>query len=314
MAKLQQPEDISEAILVTHRGCLDGSGCSVMFLAAGGKKENIRYVAAGQVERFIKDERVLGQDKFLIFADVGLNLPKYADLLERRGRCVILDHHKTSLHLVGRDWCNIEMDACGTELLRRYLVDGRLMKEQMSDAYRKFSAIVDDHDRWFRNDPRSSDLAQLMLFYGQERFVEKFKRPELRFIDEGFWTIEENSLLPILTEQRNESIKYALKRVQKKEVSLPQYFSLPVKVAYLISSNKNVSLLLDEVLVHNTDCQIAAQVDFDRNMVSLRSRGDFDVAEFAAIFGGGGHRAAAGHSLQKWVSSDILDDIHKAGE
>ncbi len=308
---LPVPEKIEDTILVTHQNCMDGSGCAVMFLAAGGKKENIKYVAAGQVERFVKNDPVFKTDKFIIFADVGLNVPEYADVLERRGSCVILDHHKTSNHLSRRHWCTIEMDACGTELLRRYLVNAKLMKEiQPSDAYRKFAAIIDDHDRWIRNDSRSSDLAMIMTFVGQDKFIDLFRRPELRFIDEQFWTPFELQSLQILTRKRRENIDKALKRVKKREVNLPAYFTYPVKIAYVITSEPNVSLLLDEVLAANTDCMISVCVDFDRGAVSLRSKGDFDVADFAAIFGGGGHRAASGHPFPKGLVDDIVDGLH----
>ena len=40
------------------------------------------------------------------------------------------------------------------------------------------------------------------------------------------------------------------------------------------------------------------QIDGDEWKVSLRSKGDFDVARIAVLFGGGGHKNAAGYIIK----------------
>src|SRR6185369_5731296 len=116
--------------------------------------------------------------------------------------------------------------------------------------------------------------------------------------------------LSVLLSARKESIDRTLKRVKKRELTIPTYFSYPVRVAYFVTAEPNISLLLEEVLVANPDCMIACCVDPDRNTVSLRSKGDFDVASFASIYGGGGHRNASGHAIPRDLFDNMVDEIH----
>jgi oligoribonuclease NrnB/cAMP/cGMP phosphodiesterase (DHH superfamily) len=315
MYQMLRPTDIKETILVTHRNCMDGAGCAIMFLQAGGKRENIRYVAAGQVERFMKNDPVFKTDKFLIFADLGLNQKtafdtKHAEEMEKRGNCVILDHHESSLYLETRPWCRIDMNACGTELLRRYLVFYGFMKENTPDAFMKLSNLIDDFDRGFFRDSRALAMADLFTFVGQQRFIDRFKSPWARFIDENFWGPDELEILDIIRDRRLEATEFAVKRVVKRELLVPEYFSFPLKGAFLVSSEPYINHILMRILDENTDCQFAAQINFDKGSVSLRSRGDINVREIAQLFGGAGHRAASGHPIPKDTVSEILEFMY----
>lgn len=297
------PKDLSEAALVTHMGCMDGSGCMIMFLRAGGKKENVRLVAAGMLEKFIKrDLDDLGA-KFVIFADIGLSGEhgeKYADLLEKRGDCVLLDHHITSLHLKDRKWCDVRQDICGTEMLRQYL-------KLEDESSRALAAMIQDHDLWRREDPRSVDLAAFTVFVGQDIFVERFVD---RDITKGLFTPLEVDMMKIMTRRRDQFIDAAIRKVEIRRVA---WGDGPVRetarVGYIISPEMNVSLLLDRLLEKHPDLDVACQINFEKGSVSLRSRG-YDVSEFAKYFGGGGHKGASGHRISDQIMKGILEDIH----
>ena len=60
---------------------------------------------------------------------------------------------------------------------------------------------------------------------------------------------------------------------------------------------------LAERALHGVPCGLVYRVSGQGVDVSLYSIGDFDVAELAKKFGGGGHRNAAGFnvSLQEWM-------------
>lgn len=299
------PEGIKESVLITHQGCMDGSGCAILFLAAGGRRENIRYVAAGMVERFIKDEQALfDSDKFVIFADVGVSNPDYADRLEKRGNVHLLDHHKTSAFLKGRPWCHIDCEnggtACGTELLRRYLG-----LERTSD--KRLAAVIDDHDRWKLKIPESTDLATFSVFVGQEEFIDRFAG---RDVSNGLLTVTEKELLKILVKRRDESIKSAIRKAIVKDVAYVAGAQIrTVKVGYILSSEPNVSLLLDQLLEQRNEIDVACQIHLGKESVSLRSK-RYDVSEMAKYFGGGGHAGAAGHRLPPNFVKDLVDEVH----
>lgn len=316
MDQMLRPSDMKDTILCTHRNCLDGAGSAIMFLRAGGRRENIRYVAAGQVERFVKTDPIYKTDKFIIFADLGLNQKtafdtKYADDLEKRGNCVMIDHHESSLYLENRTWCKIDMNACGTELLRRYLVAHGFLKEQYpSDPLFRLANIIDDFDRYQLKDQRSLLMADLFTFIGQQKFVDKFLNPWTRFVDEHFWSEGELYMLDVIQAKRLEVTEHLMKKVEKKDLLVPEYFSYPLKMAVVVSSEPYISHILDRILQENPDCQFAAQISFDRGSVSLRSRGDVNVREISQLFGGGGHRAAGGHPIPKGTISDVIDLIY----
>lgn len=319
--RLPKPDYFEDTILVTHRGCLDGSGCAIMFLAAGGLEENIHYIAAGSVERFIKKNNLFKSDKFIIFADVGLNDASYCEKLEKRGDLVFIDHHKTSQCVENKPWAYIDMEGCGTTLLRNYLLNldidverdtscfGRVLNGQ---SYIDFSNMIDDHDRWLLRIPEAFDLADLMSFMGQDEFVKRFKNPWERsqspksgkkFINEF-----EAELLKLYQMRRDDLIDEVIKKAIIRNITLPD--SSSVTVAYVVSSLQNTSMMLDKLLKTNNEVSVAAQVNIDRGMVSLRSRNGYDVSKMASYFGGGGHAAASGHRINKDILDSIIEEVH----
>ena len=321
---LPRPEKLEDAILVTHKGCMDGAGCAIMFCGAGGKRENVKFVAAGMVEKFIKSDPIFQSDKFLIFADIGVNdtpeTRKYADVLEKRGNLVLLDHHNTSLHMVGREWAVIEEknERCGTRMLRDYLIEQFPWHNQIqAGSWRRFAELLDDHDRWLRQQPMSEDMATFMSFVGQESFITRFADPKQRACDNiakgrmshGFFTEFEDDLLGILKKRRDEAIEDALKKSFVRQVKLPD--GGEVTMAVVITMEPNISLLLQRLLEKCPEAQVAASVSLEKGAVSLRSRGGVpDCSHMASLFGGGGHKGAAGHKIPQDIVDVIMEHIY----
>lgn len=286
---------------------MDGSGCAIMFVRAGGKRENVFYVAAGMTDRFMKkDFEGFAGSKFVIFADIGLQPDsRYTDELEKRGNVVLLDHHKTAQHLSGRHWCDIRMDACGTELTRQYLG----LEDESSKA---LATLIQDHDLWLRKDPESERLASFTVFAGQDVFVDRFLDRDVR---ERVFTKSEDEMMKIVEHRRDGIIDQLLKKVQIRTVQWenPGDYGMTTKVArvgYIVSAEMNVSLMLDRMCQMYPDIDIACQLNVERASVSLRSRNGYDVSKFAAAFGGGGHAAASGHRLPDSIIKDIIERVH----
>lgn len=317
---LPKPDNLEDAVLITHKGCMDGSGCAIMFMGAGGKRENIKYVAAGMVEKFVKSDPVFKSNKFLIFADIGLNTPKYADTLEKRGNLVLLDHHNTSLHLMGRYWAEIEEknERCGTRMLRDYLIDIVPAPNPIkSSSWRMFANLLDDHDRWIRQIPGSEDMATIMSFLGQQDFITRFTDPKTRRCDNiskrraqsGFLTEFEEDLLGILARRRDEAIEDVLKKVTVRQVKLPD--GSMVSMGIVVTMEPNISLLLQRLLEQYPQVQVATSISLEKGAVSLRSRGgEPDCSRIAALFEGGGHKGAAGHRIPQDTLETILEHIY----
>lgn len=74
--------------------------------------------------------------------------------------------------------------------------------------------------------------------------------------------------------------------------------------------------LIDTVrLAREADVAVLAKVHSDgRVKVSMRSRGDTDVGSLAAAMGGGGHRLAAGFTVEKKADEVIADVVGAVGD
>jgi oligoribonuclease NrnB/cAMP/cGMP phosphodiesterase (DHH superfamily) len=307
--KLHHLLDFSEAVLVTHRGCSDGSGCALMFLAAGGRRENILYAIPNRVEQFVQENRLLELKNFIIFADLtfGDCIKQVVDDLEKRGNCVIIDHHKSSIWLQDRTWCHINMDHCGTELMRQYFeLDGA--------HFRRYASMVDDVDRWVEGrDSSSDDLATYHSFVGQEDYITRFTKTNLwqrAHSCHGFMLPGEHEIVSILNRRREEAIASALDRVIIKTIDVDGAL---VQIGYSLAHTGNPSLLLHRVLEKYKDqIQVAASFNIDQGTVSLRSLPGFDCAAMAQFFcpTGGGHPCAAGHDIPPGVIDDFVSSVH----
>jgi len=303
--------------LVTHVNCMDGAACAILFLKFGGLPEDIYYVGAGSLKKFMDENPVMKSDKFIIFADVGLTSEEEADVLEERGKCVLLDHHLTSAHMKDRYWAYIDCEGnggtgCGCMLLYHYLgVMSPLGLGGLADIIPemiRFVTVVDDNDRWLQKDPRSMDMACWMTFVGQKRFVQDFMdMGRWEESNPSIWDFWEGDVLEIIKGQKKRNIERLLQNVVKHSIQLVDYV---VNIGYVVSSEQNVSQLLMDVLDRYPDVDVAAQISVDKGSVSLRSRGNVDVAKIAKMFGGGGHRAASGHPLPKNLEKIIIEAVH----
>lgn len=323
MLKVKSLENV---VLVTHKGCLDGAGCVILFLNAGGKIENVKFVAAGMLERFVKSDASFESNSIMIFTDVGVNLPKYADIIEKRGNVVLLDHHVTSAHMKNREWCVIDNDKngmdtrCGCVMFLEYLrsCGGKIEQDLSSKVFDSITATIDDLDRWLCKDPLAEDLATLMAFLGQKEFIDRFWNVKERWADTGwgcfratFFGRDELWLVDILKKRRDEAITTAIKKSVVRNVTYldSKGNEQTVPVAYVITSEPNVSLLLDRLGEAKPDALVCAQVNVDKRVVSLRSQ-KIDVAEMAKYFRGGGHKNAAGHPLPADFVDVIIEEVH----
>lgn len=264
------------------------------------------------VEKFVKSDPAFASDKFLIFADIGLNTPKYADTLEKRGNLVLLDHHATSHHLIGRPWAEIDEKnvRCGSKMLCDYL-DQYFANDHRRDYVRYLTNVINDFDLWQKKIPLADQLATLMTFLGQTRFVEKFSFDMIRPLNDEVFLIDfEADLVEILESRRDEAIDELVGKATVREITLPD--QTRVTVGFVITDDPNISLLLNRMLERKSEIQVAASVSIAKGAVSLRSRnGEPDVSRIAGIFNGGGHKAAAGHRLPQDINELILEHIYE---
>lgn len=303
---------IKRAHLFTHAGCMDGSAAAILFKKIGGRIENIHYVNAGRVEHALEDfQHVRDYNVPMFLVDICPQDKKWVEYLEYRPNVWVFDHHSTAEPFAGKMHFHIAVGntACGSEFFRQWLVkDG--FTELNSEAYRRFCGIIDDHDRWLKNIPFSTQLPVLFAFTGQKFFVAKFSNVEERFKEEKdhYWDTNELWLYNMLLEQQDRLFKNVLTKFQvlKRNIDGQDY-----TMGYIINSEVNNSELLNQYLLQHPEVDAACQINFDLQKVSFRSRKNgFDVAKLAKAHGGGGHVTASGHPLPRGLIESIIEEMH----
>ena len=214
----------------------------------------------------------------VVVTDHGLR-PETADLVGQfisgGGSFTLLDHHRSSLDLAGHSWATIDESRSATGLLFDHL--GR------PAAFADFVALVEDHDMWRHEDPRSAPLAALVGLLGHERFLERFSRdPEVDF------TAGEQLLLEREDARRE---RYLTRKLEQARIVVGPAVRMAICYAEDYQSD------LAERLMSELDVEMTAIVNAGKRTVSLRGRG-VDVSQVAGRMGGGGHARAAAFSFK----------------
>lgn len=291
---------MKNTVLVTHKNCMDGSGCVIAFIHAGGKRENVHFVNPNDVDKLVYDNTLFGINKKIIIADLCVS-KNAANFLEKRCNVNLFDHHKTAKHLSNKSWCNIDITMCGCKLLFKYLDLHGYYDKLSSESFEQLTSLIDminDRDMWIRKIKESDNILLYSMFFGQKRFIDRF------ITKFNFPNDEDNLILNVLKEKRIEDIKYAIDHV-----SFSYLYPNEIGIIYTNNSQDH-SLILNELLKFYDDIAIAVGIDIQQKTVSLRSRGNIDVSKIAKKYGGGGHGAAAGHKLDDYLYNELIEGLY----
>jgi uncharacterized protein len=275
--------------LLTHTD-LDGIGCAVLFAGAASGGAGFELVENGQIDGRVRAALASGAD--ILVTDHGVS-EETADLVDdfvaRGGRFSLLDHHRSALPLAARGWAVVDESRSATGLLFDHL--GR------PPAFEEFARLVEDHDLWRHEDPRSERLAALVGLLGHERFLERFRDDPAVSFREGELLLLENA------ERRRED--FLRKKVEQARVVERGGERWAVCYAEDYQSD------LAERLMNDLGVTSTAIVNPGKRTVSLRSRGG-DVSVLARRFGGGGHARAAAFSFRGSELETRLEEFERA--
>ncbi len=295
---------MTDPVLVTHRGCMDGSTCVLVFLAAGGKEENVYFTNPGHNDT---DELVnyLAEthDGSILVADVSISLGLATKLDQRSVDITLLDHHKSAIPLDKFEWCEIEIDnqRAGGRMLWDYL-KSRTGPSLLWD-YEHLVMAADDYDRWVREIPESEDLVTLHDAIEQDAFIERFRKDaSITF------SSKEKYLVEVFKKKRQRFIDH------KKDKTV--FFNRKVQGHNVkiggVEAGTNQSILGDAICTDlELDCDIAMMVN--GRSISFRASADcpVDLSKIAKHNGGGGHAKAAGVGIENILGEDFAEFIYK---
>lgn len=303
---------LQHAKIVTHKNCTDGTGvaslwrrvcknldikdCSIEYITAGTLADNLKSALFSKINNL---RPIIAVDVHLVNNDIDV-----INAAEKCGDIVILDHHQSAKHLAGRDWCLIDDGLCGAQIFFQCIK--KFIPEQEHSAWEFFTKLIADRDLWKCEYEESKHLNLLSHFYGQDYSSKLFQYFPSRYTSDNnfdkLFNDNEKLIIKILQENQNDKIKKALEnRINK------VYQGLAIGIT--ISSVEDVSTLLNRLL-NDKSLDIAANINLNTFTVSLRSRGNVDVSEFASKYGGGGHIKAAGFCFagKKFINL-ILDEV-----
>ena len=303
-------KDLKNFKLFTHAGCMDGSAAAILFMHAGGLEKNITLVPAGKVEDYWYESRASNEYVPVLFVDIAPHTDELARVMSNRTDTFVIDHHASANRFSSLDGFHIDTEnkACGSENFRLWLIRQGFSKFK-HQAFERFTRIIDDHDRWQQMIPFSAELPKLFSFIGQREFIRRFYDVYQRFSVErdSYWDNFEFEVVKIITSEQNRRFN----SLMSKFVKIDRDFNgKNLKIGYVLSSEINCSELLNEYLKNNQDVDVACQVNFDQNKLSLRSNGRVNITEYAGRYGGGGHANSGGHPLPDNIVARIAEMIH----
>jgi uncharacterized protein len=293
--------NISEAKLVTHASCMDGSACAILFIAAGGLKENIHFVSPNHrdVDEVISDllETWSGP---IILADISISLK----LAKKVGRSdvVLLDHHKSSIPLANFKWCEIDKEntRCGSMMFYDWLLYNMIHPPPIFVNYENLVTLVDDNDRWIRAYSDSGSLALFHEVLGQDLFVDRFLKNPDPILD-----MMEHYALNLEISKRDKYIERKKKQVQVIEREINGH---KVRLGFVASGTHQS--LLGNMICDDPELNVDIAV-LVGSSISLRASKacPVDLSVVAKLNGGGGHQAASGCSLDKMLGKSLVEYV-----
>jgi len=151
--------------------------------------------------------------------------------------------------------------------------------------YRDFSNVVNDRDLWLNKDKRGIILTKIHNIYGDRLFTERMlKNSSLNL------SAKEEILLEYQDRKEEKHLSFLLETIELKKDPTGYNYGI-------IYGNGMSSELLDRAL-QKKGLEYAMLVNLNAKRVSIRSRGNFNCAEFAEKRGGGGHKCAAGFPVE----------------
>jgi len=290
---------------------MDGSTAAILFVAAGGSRGNIKFVAPAQVDEAVAENKATKDpNKQLLLVDVCPASDDTISFIKERGNVIVIDHHASAARFRDQPGFHIDVEnkACGCENFRQWLVKNGLDKFD-TFPWRRITQIIDDHDRWVLKEPMSSQMPQLFSMVGQQEFIARFSNVEDRFKvqKELYWTPFETEMLKLIKTHQERRWRKALNSVITREID---WEGKNYTMGYIISGEINNSEFLHLILTEHPELDAITQINFDLNKVSLRSNDRLDITRFAQQHGGGGHRNSGGYNVPDGLTAKIIESTY----
>jgi len=238
---------------------------------------------------------VTGKD--VLIADFSYPRETLLELKEKANSLIVLDHHKTAeKDLQGLEFCMFDLARSGASLVRDFFFP----ESETTDPIKRHWLIdyIEDRDLWNNRLPNTKEVSAALLSY------------PLNFETwDELWTSKR--LAELITEGRS-ILRYQFKIAQE-AINNAQEIKMGGHSVLITNSNVMQSEIASALAVDRPFGVVWSQLKNGKFRYSLRSikEADYaiDVAEFAKLYGGGGHKTAAGFLANSIIHFGSLPNV-----
>ncbi len=293
----------NKVLVISHEDDIDGLGGVILGYLAFKDIDYMLIHVKEQTEivDFIKNSNY---EKVFI-TDLGLE-DKIADEINELGMNVLhFDHHETNVYASKYAFSTVEIQrngisTCGTELFYLYLKENNLLKDNA--LIKRFVEDTRAYDTWDwvkNNNVEANDLNKLFGIVGIDTYISKMV-DKLRNNNKDIFDETDKYLIELNTQEENKLIELSDKSLIIKEKDELKFG--------IVFGNKFLSIIGNTLCNRHPELDYMLLIDPLEMKVSLRSV-RIDVSKVAESYGGGGHKYAAGFSLNEEIFKSLLKII-----
>ena len=284
--------------IIYHDPCQDGfSSAYVAYRWCEENNIKLKLIPKRIYNDPIDEELYIGKNVLM----VDIVSDDFLKIKEKAKNLIILDHHKTNqAKLIGADYAYFDMHKSGVGLAWEYFYGDKQIP--------KFIACIQDRDIWTCKIPDAKafcDGLYNLLTIDDEQDYNKRLYNKLRLYDELYeeWKLQKTDKFneyykigEVLDKITMNKVRSMVRNLDLYKVKLENKSDLK---AAIFNCSHSIANDLGNYAVENTDADFAIMWRYDHDdeqyCYSLRSTNDkADVSEICKLFGGGGHRNAAG--------------------
>lgn len=295
--------------LFTHND-LDGVSCGIIAKLAFGEDVTVSYNSIGRLNQsvgaFLEEAT---PDDILFVTDLSVNEEnegRISQFLADGGKALLIDHHKTSLHLNTYPWASVTVKqedgklTSATSLFYEYVVKQNWLSQ--SENIKEYVELVRQYDTWEWEANANLDakrLNDLFFMFSIEEFEEKIIN-RLATNDTFDFDEVEQTLLKVEESRVDRYIKRKKREVYQVAVG--------PHVAGVVHAESYHSELGNELSKEYSHLDYIAITMVGGKRMSFRTmHDDIDVSEVAGKYEGGGHQKAAGCNLTEKAFKQFVE-------
>lgn len=293
----------NKVLVISHEDDIDGLGGVILGYLAFKDIDYMLIHVKEQTEivDFVKNSNY---EKVFI-TDLGLE-DKIADEINELGMNILhFDHHETNVYASKYAFSTVEIQrngisTCGTELFYLYLKENNLLKDNA--LIKRFVEDTRAYDNWDwvkNNNVEANDLNKLFGIVGIDTYISKMV-DKLRNNNKDIFDETDKYLIELNTQEENKLIE-----LSDKSLIIREKDGLKFGIVF---GNKFLSIIGNTLCNRHPELDYMLLIDPLEKKVSLRSV-RIDVSKVAESYGGGGHKYAAGFSLNEEIFKSLLKII-----